>query len=366
MRRLISLVALCSVLPVLSGQAVSPALSGPTDPKAQKTYAEAEQFLKHDQVVWALDGFRKADKQDGGRCRVCKERAIEAALMANEFKAGLDCADSLLSTAQTTEEKYQSYYYRGIVLLRDGSQHKKEDKLHDADQAFHQAIDIAPSDPRAYFGDGMTLANLSEDEPARAQFRTFLLKSQHGHSLESQRAQRYIDRPELARARMAPAFAVKTLDGKRVSLDDLAGKVVLIDFWATWCGPCREALPHVQRIAKEFEGKPFVVLSVSLDSDEGRWTDFVASHEMTWLQTRDGRFDGPVARMFHVDSIPHTFTIDSDGVLQDENVGDGNIDGRLKKLVARAQQQTPQMAQAQPAAAASAIEKTAGQGELIH
>jgi len=91
---------------------------------------------------------------------------------------------------------------------------------------------------------------------------------------------------------MAPAFAVTTEDGQRISLDDLQGKVVLIDFWATWCGPCRAALPHIQQIAQKFQGQPLVVLSVSLDSDETKWKGFVAKNNMTWLQYRDGSFEG--------------------------------------------------------------------------
>jgi thiol-disulfide isomerase/thioredoxin len=123
-----------------------------------------------------------------------------------------------------------------------------------------------------------------------------------------------------------------------VTLDSLHDKVVLIDFWATWCGPCREALPHVQRIAKQFQGQPLVVISVSLDRDEQKWREFVGKNEMTWLQTRDGGFDGPISQLYEVNSIPRTFTIDADGVLQDEHVGDANIEGKLKKLVAQAQQ----------------------------
>ena len=93
---------------------------------------------------------------------------------------------------------------------------------------------------------------------------------------------------------MAPPFALTTLDGQRITMDSLAGKVVLIDFWATWCGPCREALPHIRRHrAESSQGQPFVVLSVSLDTDDAKWKDFVDKNGMTWLQYRDGGFNGP-------------------------------------------------------------------------
>jgi len=139
---------------------------------------------------------------------------------------------------------------------------------------------------------------------------------------------------------------VTTLNGKHISLDDLQGKVVLIDFWATWCGPCRESIPHVREIAKKFDGQPLIVLSVSVDDDENKWKDFVAKNEMTWPQYFDHGFSGPVARSFEVHAIPHTFTIDADGVLQDEQIGDASIEGKLIKLVKRAQEK--QTSKAQP------------------
>ncbi len=172
--------------------------------------------------------------------------------------------------------------------------------------------------------------------------------------MDAGRVARYAERPELVRARMAPAFTVTTMDGQRISLDELRNKVVLIDFWATWCGPCRNALPHMQRIAREFAGQPLVVLSVSLDQDEAKWKDFVAHNGMTGLQYRDGGFDGPLSHTFAVQAIPHTFTIDSDGVLQDEHVGDADIEGKLKKLLAAARQRQESLPTKEVAAASGA------------
>ena len=162
------------------------------------------------------------------------------------------------------------------------------------------------------------------------------------------RAQRFVERPELARAKMAPNFRLTTLDGRTLTLESLSGKVVLIDFWATWCGPCREALPHIRQIAQKFDGQPLVVLSISLDTDEAKWKDFVAKNGMTWMQYRDGRFDGPIAKEFDVNAIPATFTIDADGVLEDQHVGDADIEGKLKKLIARAVEAANRKAAAGP------------------
>jgi peroxiredoxin len=212
-----------------------------------------------------------------------------------------------------------------------------------AQKSYKEALDDVHKHRADFALDNFKKAD-KQDDAAKAQFEKYVKMRPDGDP-QRRRVLRYISEPELARARMAPAFAVNTLDGQHISLDDLTGKVVLIDFSATWCGPCREAQPHMQQIAKKFQGQPLVVLSVSLDSDEQKWKDFITKNGMTWVQYRDGGFTGPVANLFGVKAIPQTFTIDADGVLQDQHMGDASIEGKLKKLVARAQElQAPQKA----------------------
>ena len=130
----------------------------------------------------------------------------------------------------------------------------------------------------------------------------------------------------------------------------MGGRVVLIDFWATWCGPCNEELPQMKKIAKEFAGQPLVIISVSWDSDEAKWKAFLAKNEMTWVQYRDA--DHELSKRFGVDAIPNYFTIDSDGVLTSEMLGSGNdVEGKLKKLVAKARAAQTTVAAATPVAA---------------
>ena len=91
----------------------------------------------------------------------------------------------------------------------------------------------------------------------------------------------------------------------------------------------------MKKIAKQFAGEPLVILSISWDSDEAKWKQFIQKNEMTWMQYRDA--DQSLTKMFGINSIPHYFTIDSDGVLTSEMVGGGSdVEGRLKKLLAKA------------------------------
>jgi peroxiredoxin len=308
---------------------------GPTDSKAQKTYAEALGWVKEHKSSAALDSFRKADKQDGGHCQACQSQIIKLGLSTGDFKAADEAAQELIGEAKDPKAVAMAHADRGMVLLREGVQKNKDELFTESEKEYKAALAAYANFPEAVFADGMVLAHLKQDEAASAQFQKYVSMGSD-NTAERQRARRYADKPELARARMAPNFAVTTAEGQRLSLDDLEGKVVLIDFWATWCGPCREALPHMREIAQKFQGQPLVVLSVSLDKDEGKWKDFVAKNGMTWMQYRDA--DGKIADLFAVHSIPHTFTIDTDGVLQDEHIGDASVEGKLKKLCARARQ----------------------------
>jgi len=329
--RLAVLALSCMLVPVFAQESSE----GPKDEKAQKTYKQALEELHQKNEESALDKFKKADKQDGGHCLACQKQMIKLGIKHEDWKMASLAAEEMLGEAQGTEATAVAHYQVAYVLFYEGVQRHKEDLFSRAHDEVTKALAAYPNFPDALYLDGRVLAYLHQDDAAKAQFEKCVKLKPAGDPLR-QRALRFIDHPELVRARMAPAFAITTLDGKRMSMDDLQGKVVLVDFWATWCTPCREALPHIQKVAKKFEGEPLVILSISLDGDRQKWKEFVAKNEMTWPQYCDGGFTGPISRMFGVNAIPHTFTIDADGVLQDEHIGDASIEGKLKKLIARA------------------------------
>lgn len=308
---------------------------GPTSEKAQKAYKEAVDYLKKNMTESALDNFKKADKQDGGHCPACQKQMIKYGVELRDWKTAETAAEEMVADAKSERDVALAQYQAGVVLFREGLEKHKDDLFSRAHEHFTQALAAVANFPDALFADGRALAYLKQDDAAKAEFEKFVAM-RPADNPDRQRAMRYISEPELARARMAPPFAITTLDGRRVSLDDMKGKVVLLDFWATWCGPCREALPHMRSIAKNFQGQPLVILSVSLDADDHKWKDFIEKNGMTWMHYRDGGFNGPISKMFGVEAIPHTFTIDADGVLQDEHIGDASIEGKLKKLVSHA------------------------------
>jgi thiol-disulfide isomerase/thioredoxin len=313
------------------------ASAGPSDPKAKQTFADAAALFKKHDYAFALDGFRKADKQDGVHCIPCETQAYLAARSAQDFKAAREETGLLLEHMANPKDKAQVHYMTGSVCLSEGLRSNHEKDFEAADGEFQAAIQLQPAMSDCLYGDGLALTHLKQDGTARERFQQFLNVAPKS-DVDYARAERFAEHPELARERVAPNFQLTALDGQTVTLESLTGKVVLIDFWATWCGPCREALPRVKEIARKFQGQPFVVVSISMDKDGSKWKEFIAHNDMTWMQYRDGYFEGPIAKMFAVNAIPATFTIDADGVLQDQHVGDANIEGKIKKLIARAQE----------------------------
>jgi peroxiredoxin/predicted Zn-dependent protease len=137
----------------------------------------------------------------------------------------------------------------------------------------------------------------------------------------------YKDKPEGAFAQQAikdtalvgtaaPDIEGTALDGSKVSLKSLAKKVVLVDFWATWCPPCLEDLPNVHRLVKEMEGRPFAVIAVSLDRP-GKAADlkkFVAKSKMTWPQLYDEKgWGSPIVKAYGITALPGSVVIDGTG-----------------------------------------------------
>ena len=111
-----------------------------------------------------------------------------------------------------------------------------------------------------------------------------------------------------------PDFNEKDVDGKPLSVANYKGKVVMIDFWATWCGPCVGELPNVIATYQKHHAQGFEIIGVSLDQDKTRLTDFNKSKNMTWQQFFDGQgWGNKLAVKYGIESIPADFLLDGDG-----------------------------------------------------
>lgn len=132
----------------------------------------------------------------------------------------------------------------------------------------------------------------------------------------------------------APAFTINTIDGGKVSLADFKGKYVLLDFWASWCQPCRQENPNVVKAYNDYKDKNFTVFGVSLDKDPAAWRHAVQADKLTWTQAGELMdFEGPVVKQYQVDAIPTSFLIDPQGKIIAKNLRAEQLDEFLKKTL---------------------------------
>jgi thiol-disulfide isomerase/thioredoxin len=264
----------------------------------------------------------------------CVAGLYKMQMKQGSYKDAIATARDMQAMASVPMVKSVAAYDRGRALVAKDGEKPKPEQLEEERVAFQEAVDLYPQNTAAAFSEGCVLASMGKTEEARKEFQG-CLGSVKPTDAAYLRLKHFAEDPELATHKMAPAFEVTALDGARFNLDAMGGRVVLIDFWATWCGPCNRELPHLKKIAKEFANDPLVIISVSWDSDEAKWKDFVAKNEMTWVQYRDA--DHSLSNQFGINAIPHYFTIDSDGVLTAELLGeDSDVEGKLKKLIAKA------------------------------
>ena len=135
--------------------------------------------------------------------------------------------------------------------------------------------------------------------------------------------------------RPAPDFTLADLDGQPVSLSQFRGKVVLLDFWASWCGPCISNLPDLRKIKKETAGQPVVFLNLSLDSSDAAWRKAIEKHGIEGVHVRPGVSRSGAASAYNVRGIPAYFLVDPRGMILERlsGAGIGDTDAVVAKIL---------------------------------
>jgi thiol-disulfide isomerase/thioredoxin len=131
------------------------------------------------------------------------------------------------------------------------------------------------------------------------------------------------------------AFAVKGLKGETLSPAAFKGKVLLIDFWATWCGPCIAEMPNVKSVYKKFHSKGFEIVGISLDQSRDKLDAYIAQQGIEWPQYFDGKWwNNDVAAMYGIKSIPATLLVDRQGKIRYKSLRGHQLEAAVEKLVA--------------------------------
>ena len=136
----------------------------------------------------------------------------------------------------------------------------------------------------------------------------------------------------------APLIEGSSIEGKPMKLSDYRGKVVVLVFWGTWCGPCMQEVPHERELAERFKGRPFALLGVDCEADKAAAIKVMKEQGITWPNWNDGDpGEGPIASRYHVRAFPTIMLIDAKGILRTPNIAGSSLDKAIEDLVSEAE-----------------------------
>jgi len=291
-------------------------------------YRQGRAALDTGKYEEALKAFKKANKQQNDGCVPCLLGMSFAMARLGDAKGALSSADKALASAQTNELRAEAHAMRGDVLLGQNDEKKRSE----AEAAYRSAVQLNPQAPEHHLKLALALLKEVKDTAGRDELKKYLELSPNGKYEGYTRA--LLVNPRRAREDYAPEFSVTTLRGDTISLNALAGKFVVLDFWATWCPPCRASVGELKELTRKYPRDRVVLISVSADKEEDKWREFVAKKEMDWDQYRDPA--GDLQRTFGIHAFPTYIVIDPEGIIRQRIVGENpqqSIVARLKSVL---------------------------------
>ena len=275
---------------------------------------KGEALLKARKYEEALGAFKQANDLEKKKSAAAFLGISRAYHGLGAFKSEADaCADGLKFVGENPSLAAFLHNQRGMALASLAE--KNTDKeIKDAEAEFRAAVALTDQMPIAWYNLGVILMKQSRDDDGRAALKNYLDRAVRAPEIEL--ATKMIENPRRAREEYAPDYKFTSLGGEAISSGDLLGKVVLLDFWGTWCGPCRQASEDLVRIYKKYSQQPgFVMLGISSDgpNDKGKVIDYTNSKGMEWPQYIDA--NRAIHRAFDVSQFPTYIVVDPEGVM---------------------------------------------------
>ncbi len=284
--------------------------------------AAGEAAIRQHKYEEAIAAFKKAsDLRD--KASVEAHLALSRAYLGlGAFKNAIQsCDDALKFTGENKVLEATAHNQKGNALTA-AAEKPGDPKLKLAEAEYRAVLALTDTIPIATFNLGVTLLKLNRDDEGIHELQTYIARG--GNAPQLANAKLLIAEPRRARENFAPDFSVVTLEGEFTSLADLKGKTVLLDFWGTWCGPCRMATPDLVGFYKDYSKKEnFVMIGVAVDeaSDQG-WKDYIAANKMTWMEYNDKTHK--LAAAFDIHVFPTYIVIDREGIITGAKAGWGS------------------------------------------
>ncbi len=324
---ILCLLVLFGPAPVVTSQ------DGADDFQAELT--KGRSLLRRSQFEEALKSFKRANEMRGKKCAECLNLIADAYIGLEAYKNVVETSDKVIALAGDDKSLLLKAHNNKGLALQALAEKKDQKKLQAAEAAFRQALAIDGVPPVLRYNLGVTLLQLNRDPEGIAELQQYIKLQPNGSYTEN--AKKLAGNPRRARENYAPDFSFTSLDGEFVSLEDLQGKVVLLDFWGTWCPPCVESIPELRHLHKKYSKEPsFVLIGISSDREDEVWRDFTEKNKMVWPQYRDK--DRRIQAAFGVRAFPTYILIDHEGIVRHRSVGmswsrAASLDDAIKKQV---------------------------------
>jgi peroxiredoxin len=311
------------------------ALAQDTEAEYEDEILKGKEMLRRRKYEDALKSFKRANDLKQKKSAECFNLMCEAYLGLGAYKNVVDNADKVIELAGDDKQLALKAYNNKGLALQSAAEKKDQKKLREAEAAFRQGISINASVPTLHYNLGVVLLQLNQDPEGAASLKQYMALQPKGPHAED--ARRYIENPRRARENYAPDFSFTTSAGEHIALEDLRGKVVVLDFWGTWCPPCVESIPSLRNLHKRYSKEPsFILIGVSSDGDEAEWREFTEKNKMIWPQYLDR--DRRVQAAFGVRAFPSYIVIDHEGIVRFQSIGSSwlkaaNLDDAIRKQV---------------------------------
>ena len=177
----------------------------------------------------------------------------------------------------------------------------------------------------SFLNDHLSYTGVEGVEPFMATFKSTSKNEEHLEEIQKT----FKLASALVKGKPAPGFNYPDIKGEKVSLNDLKGKYVYIDVWATWCGPCKAELPHLEKLQEKYHDNPNIVFtSISIDEDKEAWEKMVTEKEMKGVQLfADGAWNSSLCEEYIINGIPRFILIDKEGNLVEKDADRPSSDG---------------------------------------
>jgi thiol-disulfide isomerase/thioredoxin len=307
-----------------------------SDPVSQALSQGSLYESKHKYEL-ALDAYHKADKLSHHSSAICYIKISLVERKLGDFSSALDNAKHAVKAAGDNKSLALQAHLVRATLLTQMAGKPTDKKLREAEEELRQTLALDSNYALTHYELGLVLLKQDRDTEGIAELNTFLASPGADPSSLAQ-ARRFIANPIRAREPFAPEFSFTTHENQNVSNAGLRGKVVLLDFWGTWCPPCRESVPILRSLNKKYASKPFQLIGVSSDDDEDVWKTFIAAQHMDWSEYID--LSEQMLQAFKIESFPTYIVLDKDGVIRFRQSGlsestQGDLEDAINKALKR-------------------------------